>query len=291
MIDWKKIGRRGERRLTMKGKFILGMSSIAAILMLSSIISVLEYRRMSNYVSDLIASNINSLNVSQRLATITDSYNLKILALIGDESSNILPEFDRELFLSHCDSLKQSLTSRRALPLADSVAYAYSAYMLTSLELQNVISSDFIDSRGWYFERLQPRFNRLHSDLEALNAAIYDDLEANSETFQESFYRSIVPGVVSVAAGLLLVLLLLFFFLSYFVDPIRRMNDGMTAYRATGKRYVYDFDGDDELAALSESLSEVTEENADLRRRMKLLRTRIEQQNQQQPEEEGGPDF
>ena len=74
----------------MKGKFILGMSSIAAILMLSSIISVAEYRRMSNYVSDLIASNINSLNVSQRLATITDSYNLKILALIGDESSNIL---------------------------------------------------------------------------------------------------------------------------------------------------------------------------------------------------------
>ena len=65
----------------------------------------------------------------------------------------------------------------------------------------------------------------------------------------------------------------------------------MTAYRATGKRYVYDFDGDDELAALNESLSEVTEENADLSRRMKLLRTRIEQQNQQQPEEEGGPDF
>ena len=69
------------------------------------------------------------------------------------------------------------------------------------------------------------------------------------------------------------------------------MNDGMTTYRATGRRYVYGFDGDDELAALNESLSEVTEENADLSRRMKLLRTRIEQQNQQQPEEEGGPDF
>ncbi len=258
----------------MKGKFILGLSSIAAILMLSSIISVTEYRRMSNYVSDLIASNIKSLNVSLRLATITDDYNLKILAVIGDESSNVLPEFDGEMFLSHCDSLKRSLTSRRALPVADSVAYAYSAYMLTSLELQNVISSDFIDARGWYFERLQPRFNRLHSDLEALNAAIYEDLEANSETFQESFYRSIVPGVVSVAAGLLLVVLLLFFFLSYFVEPIRRMNAGMTVYRASGKRYFYDFDGDDELAELNGSISEITEENADLKRRMKLLRNK-----------------
>lgn len=274
MTDWKKMVRGRERRLSMRGKFILGMSSIAVILMLSSIISVVEYRRMSNYVSDLIASNIKSLNVSQRLATITDGYNLKILSLIGDETTNVLPEFDREMFLSHCDSLKQSLTSRRALPLADSVAYAYSAYMLTSLELQNVISSDFIDSRGWYFERLQPRFNRLHSDLEMLNAAIYDDLEANSETFQESFYRSIVPGVVSVAAGLLLVVLLLFFFLSYFVEPVRRMNGGMTLYRTSGKHYSYDFDGDDELAELNASLSEITEENADLKRRMKLLRTK-----------------
>lgn len=275
----------------MLGKFILGMSSIALILLLSSVISVVEYRRMSNYVSDLIASNINSLNVSQRLATITDGYNLKILALIGDESSNILPDFDRGQFLSHCDSLKQSLTSRRALPLADSVAYAYSAYMLTSLELQNVISSDFIDSREWYFERLQPRFNRLHSDLEALNSAIYDDLESNSAAFQESFYRSIVPGVVSVAAGLLLVILLLYFFLSYFVDPIRRMNDGMTAYKATGKRYVHDFDGDDELAELNGSLMEVTEENVDLKRRLKLLRTRMEQMKSRQTDEETVSDF
>lgn len=275
----------------MRGKFILGMSSIALILLLSSVISVVEYRRMSNYVSDLIASNINSLNVSQRLATITDGYNLKILALIGDESSNILPDFDRGQFLSHCDSLKQSLTSRRALPLADSVAYAYSAYMLTSLELQNVISSDFIDSREWYFERLQPRFNRLHSDLEALNSAIYDDLESNSAAFQESFYRSIVPGVVSVAAGLLLVILLLYFFLSYFVDPIRRMNDGMTAYKATGKRYVHDFDGDDELAELNGSLMEVTEENVDLKRRLKLLRTKMEQLKSRQTDEETVSDF
>ena len=100
-----------------------------------------------------------------------------------------------------------------------------------------------------------------------------------------------MPGVVSVAAGLLLVVLLLFFFLSYFVDPIRRMNAGMTLYRTSGKRYTYGFDGDDELAALSDSLSEVTEENADLRRRMKLLRTKIEQLKQSQPEEEGSPDF
>ena len=270
----KKIGRKGERRLSMRGKFILSMSSIAVMLLLSSVISVLEYKRMSNYVSDLIASDIKCLNVSQKLATITDSYNLKVLAVIGDESSNKLPDFDRELFLHQCDSLRQWLTSQKAVPIADSVALAYSDYMLTSYELENVISSRFIDSRQWYFERLQPSFNRLLLWLEELNEVIYDDLTANSVSFQASFYRSIVPGVVSVAAGLLLVVLLLFFFLSYFVNPVGRMGSSLSAYMATGKKYACEFDGDDDLSDLNGFIEELTQENAELKRRMNLLKSR-----------------
>ena len=62
------------------------------------------------------------------------------------------------------------------MPLTDSVLYSYSAYMLTSLELEQVINSDFIDSRTWYFERLQPSFNRLSGYIDALSQAMYDDL-------------------------------------------------------------------------------------------------------------------
>ena len=265
-----------ERRLTMRMKFILSMSSIAVILLLSSVISVLEYKRMSNYVSDLIASNIKCLNISARLADITDNYNLEVLSVIGDETSNALPAFDRELFYLQCDTLKQSMTSRKTLAVADSVSLAYTDYMLTSYELENVISSAFIDSREWYFSRLQPSFNRLHAWLDILNESIYSSLRANSETFQASFYRSIVPGVVSVAAGLLLVLLLLFFFLSYFVDPVSKMSGGVSVYRSTGKKYTCTFDGDDDLSALNEAIAEITEENVELKRRLKIFKAKIE---------------
>ena len=277
MFGLKRNGNRVRKGLSMKRKFVFGMSSIAAILLLSSIISVLEYRRMSNYVSDLIASNIKSLNLSQRLASITDNYNLQILAMVGDNAA--MPVIDKELFLDHCDSLKQSLSLRNALPLADSVAYAYSAYMLTSMELQSVISYDFIDSRQWYFERLQPRFNILKENLERLNEAIYKDLEYNSVTFQESFYRSIVPGVVSVAAGLMLVLLLLYFFLCYFVNPVAGISEGISAYLSGGRKSGFaDLDGDDEVASLGKSVEELIDENNDLKRRLKMLKGRLEEQ-------------
>ncbi|MBQ2108198.1 MAG: hypothetical protein II475_05870, partial [Bacteroidales bacterium] len=140
-------------KLSIKAKLTLSLSAIAVILLISETISVLEYAKMSTYVSDLIADDISSLNTAHKLADISNKYNLDVLAVIGDDAAEI-PKFDQEYFLSHCDSLRTSLESNAIQPLTDSVVYACSAYVLTSLELENVLDSPFIDSRSWYFNRL-----------------------------------------------------------------------------------------------------------------------------------------
>ena len=258
--------------LSLRTKMILSLSAIVVVLILSSVISIIEYRRMSNYVSDLIAEDISSINVAQQLANVTDDYNLQILAVIGDDSINTLPDFDQQRFVSYCDSLRSSFTEKNMMPLTDSVLYSYSAYMLTSLELEEVIQSDFIDSRTWYFERLQPSFNRLHDYIESLSQAMYDDLQQNSEHFDRGFYRSIVPGIVAVSVGVVLVLLLMFFIMVYYVSPLNRMLSGLDDYRSMGRRYSYSFEGDDQLAELNDGITELAEENRQLRRRIKLMK-------------------
>lgn len=258
-------------RLSMRAKLILSLCSIAVILLVSSMISVLEYRSMSNYVSELIADDISSINVANRLAEMSNTYNLQILEVIGDETSLRVPDFDDGYFKSHCDSLRMSVASNQVRPLADSVMYSYSAYMLTSLELEDVIQSDFIDSRSWYFERLQPRYERLRSDLEHLSRAIYVDLENNSATFERGFYRSIIPGIVAVGVGLLLVLMLLLFLLAYYVNPLYRMLDGLNAYRSQDKKYTVKFDGDDQLSELNDGITELANENRQFRSRIKTM--------------------
>ena len=263
---------RNSFRLSLKQKMVLSLSAIVVVLIVSGVISILEYRRMSNYVSDMIAEDINSINVAQKLATVTDDYNLQILAVIGDDSLNSLPDFDQQGFVFYCDSLRSSFSGENVLPLTDSVLYSYSAYMLTSLELEQVIQSDFIDSRTWYFERLQPSFNRLSGDIGRLTQAMYDDLQANSEDFDQGFHRSIIPVVVAVSVGIILVLLLMFFIISYYVNPLNRMLEGLDDYRSMGRRYGYTFDGDDQLVELNEGISELTEENRQYRRRIKLLK-------------------
>lgn len=257
---------------TLKLKLILSLSAIAVILLISSIISVMEYRSMSTYVSSLIADNINTINTAQHLAEASDAYNLGILAVIGDDKLTVLPDFDQQDFMDRCEELKQALSAISLGPLADSVVYAQSAYMLTSLELNEVLLSDFIDSRSWYFERLQPRYDCLRGYIDDMSDAIYNDLKKNSATFERGFYRSIIPGIVAVGVGLLLVLMLMFFIIAYYVDPIYKMLEGLNNYRSYNKKYIYTFDGDDQLAELNDGILEITSENQQLRKRISLLK-------------------
>ena len=234
-----------ERKLSMKAKLTLSLSAIAITLLVSSFISIMEYSRMSSYVSDLIADNVRSINSAQKLSELSAQYNHDLLAVIGDDISGTLPDFRQEEFMSQCDSLKQSLIDVKMQPLTDSVVYAYSAFM------------------------------RLNSYIDVLTAAVYDDLRKNSATFERGFYRSIIPGAVAVGVGLLLVLMLLFFILAYYVNPIYRMLEGLNDYRAYDRKYNYTFEGDDELAELNEGILQLAVENKQLRKRVADLKAKL----------------
>ncbi|MBR4822507.1 MAG: hypothetical protein IKZ71_05090 [Bacteroidales bacterium] len=261
-----------EMRLSLRAKLFLSLISIALVLLISSIISVLEYGRMSSYISDMIADNIESINAAQKLYDDANSYNLAVLSVVGDESSNKRPGFDEVAFKSRCDSLRSSAPNSKVAHLADSVQYSYAAYMLTSFELEDVLASDFIDTRSWYFERLQPRYNRLRHDIDALSNAIYEELADNSETFQGAFYRSIIPGIIAVGVGLLLVLMLLFFLESNYSKPIYRMLSSLKNYRNYQRDYTYDFNGEDQLHDLNTEIKQLAEENKLLKKRISAMK-------------------
>ena len=70
----------------------------------------------------------------------------------------------------------------------------------------------------------------------------------------------------------MLILLLLVFTLSDYVRPINKMAEGLNAYRTSARRYNYEFDGDDQLAEINEGITEVVEENIELKVRIKTLR-------------------
>ena len=256
----------------MRLRLISSLGSVAAILLISGVISIMEYRRMSDYVSELISSNIESINLSQRLADMTQEYDQQMLAVVLMNDISLMPEFDLQLFQTQADSLKSSVTSISSLPVVDTVATTFDEFMKTSLRFDEVFLADTVDTKEWFFGTLQPSYNQFRKDMDVLNNAIHDELKANSADFDAGFYRSIIPGVVSVGAGLLLIMLLMYFILAYYVNPIYKMSAGVDNYRTVGKRYGFAFDGDDQLSNINNGLTEIIEENIELKNRVKGLR-------------------
>ena len=264
--------RRSEARPSMKVRLVRALGSIAAILLLSGVISILEYRRMSDYVSELIASDIKSINLSQKLSDITQEYDQQMLAVVVTNDISLMPEFDPDYFRAQSDSLRNSIKLPSALPIVESLEVSFNDFMNTSLKFDEVFLADTINTGEWFFGTLQPRYNKFRDDVNVLNEAIHTTLQTNSSDFDAGFYRSIIPGVVSVSAGILLVFLLLYFIMANYVKPLYKMSDGIDDYRASGRRFNYNFDGDDQLANINAGLSELIEENVELKRRVKALR-------------------
>ena len=264
--------KRKESRPSMSRKLFFSLGSLAMILLLSSVISILEYRRMSDYVSDLSASNIKSINLSQKLADLTQEYNEQMLAVVVQNDISMMPDFNLDYFNAQSDSLRSSFTSSRMLPKVDSVVMSFDAFMKTSQKFDEVFLADTVNTGEWFFGSLQPRYIKLRQDLTSLNEVIHEELMTNSSDFDAGFYRSIMPGIVAIGAGLLLIILLFYFIMVYYVRPIYRMSDGVDGYRLSGRRHVYEFDGDDQLANINAGVTELIDENVELKKRVKNLR-------------------
>lgn len=261
-----------EKKPSMKKKLVFSLGSIAIVLILSGVISIIEYRRMSDYMSNLIAANVNGINNSQKVYDMTQVYHNQMLDVVMRNDISKMPNFDLQSFKDQVQLLSTSVTSEDIVPVLESVTTSFQNYTETSLKFDEVFLADNIDTREWFFDVLQPKYKELCGKLNILNAAIYAELRKNASDFDAGFYRSIIPSVVSVGAGLMLIFLLLYYIIVFYVNPIYKMSAGMDAYRSVGKKYGYEFEGDDQLVNINNGLTDVIEENMELKKRIREVR-------------------
>lgn len=275
-MPFRLFRRNTEKKPSIRKKAIFSLGSIAVVFVLSGAITILEYRGMSEYVSGRISESINSITLSQKLSDITEEYHNKMLAAVIENDPSLQPQLDEEAeyeseFESQLEALRASLTSEEGLQILSMVQESFYKFLGTAKEFDNVYRSA-IDTGEWFFGTLQPSYTQLCHDVRELNSAIHDQLQNDSVNFDDSFYRSIVPGFVCICAGLLLVVLLTYFILSNYVNPIYKIAAGLNAYKTSGKRYGNIMEGDDHLADINADVTEIIEENIELKHRVKNLK-------------------
>ncbi len=257
--------------LGIKSKVFLGSMVIGLILLLSCVISFVEFERLSKYVSSVLADNIACVNTSRNLMNISEEYNTYILEQIGnDDSLTEVPELaGNEDFVSNFENMKHHFTLNDEKEMADSVLYAFVAYMHVVNEAPEIWLNGYSQRREWYFNRLQGVYDKLRDYIQELTLISQNALAENYYNLNDRFYRSITPIIVAAFVGIILVILFNYFINIFFIKPLMGINKGLKSYREYNKGYDVKFDfGRDQIEELNGNIKEIIEENRNLKKKL-----------------------
>lgn len=247
----------------IRSKVFLGSAIIMAMLLLSVLISFLEFGRMNRYLSNLISRNILSVDLSRNLLNQYEKFNSDFFQIW---SSDNMEESPLSLLSDNFDDefarLQKTLETEKEKTMADSVRYAYSAYKQVVIESETLWMASKEVRTEWYFSKIQVVFEKFRAYLQRLSDSSQLALTDNYDNLQDSYYRSTMPGIVSMGACVLLVILFCYFLNIYIIVPVLKISKGVRTYRNTNKTYDVDFDnGGDQIHELNDNVKELLAEH------------------------------
>ena len=264
MLRFKKLG--------IKRKVLLGCIVLAIILFFSSLISIFEFTKMNRYVSGVIADNIRSINAARELLSVSEQYNISLMNGLVLDNEEARPEAAsitrEEELVSSFENLSRSFVTPEERAGADSVLYAYAAYMQVVAEADQMWEHDYAERQHWFFNRLQPVYLQFRGYMMKLTSACQDALIESSQDIREGTYRSLMPGLVSVLVGMIMVLLFNYFLNYYLINPLLKVTAGIKGYRYHGRDYGVKLDNVDELEELNEAVGDIIEQNQAFKREL-----------------------
>ena len=108
---------------------------------------------------------------------------------------------------------------------------------------------------------MQPVYAKLKAYIEKLTNDSQDALIHNSQSLQDNFYRSLMPGLISALLGFLMVLLFNYYLNHYLINPILKITRGIKGYLSFNKKYEVKIESNDELAELNDSVNDIIDIN------------------------------
>lgn len=259
-------------KMGIKRKVLYGCIVLCVILFFSSLVSIFEYVKMNDYVSDVITDNIKSINSARELLSVSEQYNIKLMnGLVVNNATDSIERFpsidDKEFVTSFSDIGSQFVTPEERA-YSDSVRFAFAAYMQVVSETEDIWKEDYVVRQQWFFNRLQPVYLKFRGYMMQLTQICQDTLVNNSQSLQDSFYRSLMPGFISVLFGMIIAMLFNYFLNFSLINPLLKITEGIKSYRKTGKAYEVKVDSDDELEELNDTVKDIIDLNQSYRKRL-----------------------
>ena len=256
------------KQLGIKKKVAAGCIILGMILFFSSMMSIYEFSNMNSYVSSVLSDNIANINSSRDFLETAEKYNLRLMYMM-DENSSEYNDIERRDLASKFSRIKGRYNTPQEIKAADSVIFAYSAYMQAVREGYSKWNLEPIQRKEWFFGHLQPIYLKLRHYVQTLTFVSQDELIKNSNSLKDNFYRSMVPSMVSLILSLVLVLLFNYYLNFYLINPFLKVTKGIVNYRKFNKQYNVTLDSDDEISELNSAVRDLIDLNASYKSQLK----------------------
>ena len=176
----------------------------------------------------------------------SEQFNLALLEMLGEETA---PEdFSNSIhdsFVSTLENLPDNFTTEQENRYADSVRFAYAAYMQVVMEAPEIWEQGAAARQEWFFGRVQQYYSYLRNYINDLNSISNAALQANSEMMESTFFRSMMPAVAALIVGLIVILLFNAYLNYYVIKPVSKMGKGVKEFVRFGKDYNITFGSGD----------------------------------------------
>lgn len=253
----------GIRKKIFSGFVILGV-----VLLLSGIIAIYEFVNMRNRVAQVVTDNVTSINSASLLLKVTDEYNFGLLKSMGDTGAAAIPNIQEDTrFVDNLTQAVNKYSNLKERNMADSVIFAYTAYIHVMKEAPYIWQGEYQSKRSWYFNRLYPVYMKLRGYIQQLMLLSQESLAESSQNLSHSFYRTLMPCVVAVGVGIVLVILFNYFINLYFIKPILSITKGISNYVMYRKSYTVHLESDDEIQELNQNITELVDINKKLEKK------------------------
>jgi HAMP domain-containing protein len=240
--------------MSLRSKIFYGFLTLAAILLLAGIISIMEFRNMGQSVKKMLDENYISIVSSQHMTESIEKCNNGILLiLIGKtiEGQTIIISAD-SIFKSNLKLVREHTSLTGEDSLVNSVDSLYST--CRNIWLDSSASSDRKNKLDWYFNIANKTSASLIESIEKLRKMNSQNINTTVASLKNKAKRILMPGIVAIIVALVFTLVFNYFINHYFVSPIRRITSGVTSYTAQRIPFRVNIETNDEMLELTKSI-------------------------------------
>ena len=250
----------------MKGigrRITVAFLSIAAVLTVSGVISLVELNHLSYDAEAAITASGREMEVARRLTRLahTHSHAMIDISVFGDESARAkcaesaaeVEEIIASARKSASEEMLQSLDVLAA-HITDMQRLADGYVPFEAVGGDTLVMVAERNAHSWYKSNYEPIYGKYVAQVECYTELLRDQLAPRADLLSKNAHRSVIPVFISLSVMIAVVLMFYFFIYIYGVKPILSINKALADYLQFKIPYKPKADMVDEIKDLNDNI-------------------------------------